>query len=118
MTAEQKEKAYDRLARKLGLSGQLDDPRLEDALEEAESALLLYLRWDELKDTLLTKLVELAALYYQRDRAGQTSSGVKSSSYTENEISQSETYLTAADHAAAEQALLDSLAKYREVRVR
>lgn len=120
MTETQHEKAYAKLTRKLELTeqGSEDVARLEDALEEAEGTLLLYLRWDEMRDVLIAKLVELAALYYRRDAAGVTSGGVKSSAYTENQISQSETYLTAADHAVAEQAILESLARYREVCVK
>lgn len=120
MTETQHEKAYAKLLRKLELTEQDSEgvARLEDALEEAEGALLLYLRWDEMKDVLLAKLVELAALYYRRDTAGVTSGGVKSSAYTENQISQSETYLTAGDYATAEQDILAGLARYREVRMR
>lgn len=120
MTDAQYEEAYAKLARKLKLKGQSPDDvdRLYDTLEEAEGALLLYLRWDEMKDVLLAKLVELAALYYRRDSAGVTSGGVKSSSYTENEVSQSETYLTAGDYATAERDILAGLARYREVRMR
>ena len=120
MTETQHEKAYAKLLRKLELTEQESEgvARLEDALEEAEGALLLYLRWDEMKDVLLAKLVELAALYYRRDTAGVTSGGVKSSAYTENQISQSETYLTAGDYATAEQDILAGLARYREVRMR
>ena len=117
MTEAQHEKAYAKLIRKLKLTEQSGDDvaRLEDALEEAEGALLLYLRWDEMRDVLLAKL---AALYYRRDTAGVTSGGVKSSSYTEDKISQSETYLTTGDYATAEQDILDGLARYREVRMR
>ena len=120
MTETQHEKAYTKLLRKLELTEQDSEgvARLEDALEEAEETLLLYLRRDEVKDALIGKLVELAALYYRRDTAGVTSGGVKSSAYTENEISQSETYLTTGDYATAEQDVLAGLARYREVRMR
>ena len=120
MTETQHEKAYAKLLRKLELTEQDSEgvARLEDALEEAEETLLLYLRRDEVKDALIGKLVELAALYYRRDTAGVTSGGVKASAYTENEISQSETYLTTGDYATAEQDVLAGLARYREVRMR
>ena len=120
MTETQHEKAYAKLLRKLELTEQDSEgvARLEDALEEAEETLLLYLRRDEVKDALIGKLVELAALYYRRDTAGVTSGGVKSSAYTENEISQSELYLTTGDYATAEQDVLAGLARYREVRMR
>lgn len=120
MTEELLTTAKERLLRKLGILD-LDaeaDILLTDELEDAESALLLYLRWDELTAALLSKVVELAALYFHRDSAGASSGAVKSISYTEDKVSQSETYLTAEDYDAAEQTILAGLAKYREVRVR
>ena len=120
MTAELLTKAKERLLRKLALPepDEATGALLSDELEDAESALLLYLRWEELKETLLSKVVELAALYYRRDTSGASSGPVKSRSYSENDVSQSETYLSAEDYDAAEQALLTGLAKYREVRVK
>lgn len=120
MTEELLTKAKERLLRKLALPEPEPDTLalLEDELEDAESALLLYLRWEELKETLLSKVVELAALYYRRDTSGTSSGPVKSRSYSEKDVSQSETYLSAEDYDAAEQALLTGLAKYREVRVK
>ena len=120
MTVEMLEVAREKLLRKLSVTVQDSETEalLADALEAAESALLLYLRWDELTAVMLSKMVELAALYYQRDTVEAASGVLKSSSYSEGRVSQSESYLDAADYAAAEQALLDSLAKYREVRIR
>lgn len=120
MTVEMLEVAREKLLRKLSVTVQDSETEalLADALEDAESALLLYLRWDELTAALLPKVVELAALYYRRDIDGATSGALKSRSYSEGEVSQSESYLDAADYAAAEQTILDGLAKYREVRIR
>lgn len=121
MTSELLTAAKTKLLRKLGLSESPDaatDDLLTDELESAESALLLYLRWDELSAALLPKAVDLAALYYRRDAAGPASGALKASSYSEDKVSQSETYLDASDYEVAEAAILAGLAKYREVRIR
>ena len=119
MTSEMLEVAREKLFRKLSFTS-LDsktEALLNDALEDAECALLLYLHWDELTAVLLSKVVELAVLYYQRNTDGAASGALKSWSYSENQVSQSESYLSVADYAAAEQAIMDSLAQYREVRI-
>lgn len=120
MTDEMLGMAKEKLFRKLAITDpdSAIEALLNDELEDAECALLLYLRWDELTAVMLSKVVELAALYYQRDTVGATSGVIKSSSYSEGNVSQSESYLDTTDYAAAEQAILDGLAKYREVRVR
>lgn len=120
MTVEMLDAAKEKLIRKLSIAAPDSETEalLEDALEDAECALLLYLRWDEVTTALLPKVVELASLYYQRSIGRAASGALKSWSYSENQVSQSESYLDAADYAAAEQALLDSLAQYREVRIR
>ena len=120
MTDEMLGAAKEKLLRKLNITApdSVTEAQLIDALEGAECSLLLYLRWDELTAVLLPKAVELAALYYQRDSVGTASGLLKSSSYAEGNVSQSESYLDAADYAAAEQVILDGLAKYREVRIR
>lgn len=120
MTEAQKEAAMVRLLRKLAITDPSADVTtlLGDELEDAEAALLLYLNREELPVTMHAKVVALAALYYQRDTAGAAAGAVKSSSYSEGSVSQSESYLDAADYAAAEQEILNSLAKYREVRIR
>lgn len=119
MTEEMQVVAKDKLLHKLSM----EDPDstamtlLDEELEDAESDLLLYLGWDTLTATMLPKVVALAALYYQRDTA--TASGVvKSSSYSEGNVSQSESYLSPEEYIAAEQKILDSVAQYREVRIR
>ena len=120
MTGELLTRAKERLLRKLAISDpdEATDALLTDELEDAESALLLYLRWEELTEVLLSKVVELAALYYRRDTTRGSSGPVKSRSYSEDKGSQSETYLSAEDYDAAETAILNGLAKYREVRVK
>lgn len=120
MTVELLEAAREKLLRKLSITypDSDTDALLDDALEDAECALLLYLHWEELTAVLLSKVVELAALYYRRSAGGAASGALKSWSYSENQVSQSESYMDAADYAAAEQAILDSLAQYREVRIR
>lgn len=120
MTQEFMTEAMGRLLRKLAITDpdEATTALLEDELEDAESALLLYLRWEALTEALLSKVVELSALYYRRDTSGASSGQVKSRSYSEDKVSQSETYLSAEDYDRAEQAILTGLAKYREVRVR
>lgn len=108
-----------RLQRKLGLDEPDEDTMLllEDSLLDAEGELLLYLNREQLPDALNSKVVELAALFYQQDTV-EITPGVKSSSYSEGNVSQSETYQTAADYQAAIDSLLAGLARYRLVRVR
>lgn len=120
MDSAMMEKARDKLYRKLSIAApdSTTTSLINDELEDAESALLLYLGWDTLTATMLPKCVALAALYYQRDTAGTTSGTLKSSSYSEDKVSQSESYLAPEDYIAAEQEILDSVAQYREVRVK
>jgi len=119
MTEELLFSALEKLSRKLTIVDLDSDAEalLLDELEDAERTLLLYLRWDELTAPMLSKVVALAALYYQRDTATATSGALKSSSYSEDKVSQSESYLGPEDYTAAEQKILDSVAQYREVRV-
>lgn len=102
----------DRLARTLG--GEPEEARLQDWLEEAEAELLLFLGRDTLPERLDTKLVALAACYARRDSAA----GIRSTSFTEGRISGSETFLTPEDYEAQAVKLLDSLRRWRVVRVR
>lgn len=120
MTAEMLETAKERLMRKLALPNPdpTEDALMDDALSDAEGELLLYLNWETLTDAVLSKLVELAALFFRRDTAGVSSGAVKSRAYSEGKVSQSETYLSGEDYNTAARSVLDSLAKYREVRVR
>lgn len=117
MTAAQMEEALAKLCRRLGL----EDPEentlllLEDELTDAACELLLYLGADQMEQAWLSKVVELAALYYQRDRRELEGGGLQSSSYTEGQISQSEQYLTPAAFQAGVAEVLESLARYRRV---
>lgn len=118
MTAELLEQAAARLARKLSLDAQAAEDEavtLQDALLEAEWELLLYLGTDELEERFLTKAVELAALLWRRDRREEASAGLKSASYAEGQVSQSESYLSPAEFRAGVAEVLESLARYRRV---
>ena len=99
--------------------------RLEDAdadttlltalLEQAESRVCCYLGRALLPDYALQTVIELATLrYYRTDTAG----GKRSESYSEGELSQSESYLTPQDFAESEAALLRTLSSFRQVRTR
>lgn len=104
-----------RIQRALGL----DDPDidtltlLEDELRDAEGELCLYLGVSELEEALLPKVTALAAVFYRRDRS--LHGDVKSVSYTEGQLSQSETYLSAADYRSAVAEIEGELARYRRV---
>lgn len=112
--------ASDKLFRKLTIDAQDSGAVLlaNDALEDAESTLLLYLGRDAITAPMLSTVVALAALYVQRDAAAATTGAVKSSSYSEDKVSQSESYLSPEEFADAEQKILNNLAQYREVRVK
>lgn len=118
MDETMKAAAFARLLRKLGIAEPSEEVRslLEDELEDAESALRLYLNKDELDSVMTSKVVALAALYHQRDGAG--GGALKSSSYSEGDVKESLSYMEASDYEAAEAAILASLAKYREVRAK
>lgn len=107
------ERLLSRLQRKLGLEDAEEDVilLLEDELEDAECELLLFLNREELPAALEIKAVELAALYYRRD--SQEQSGLKSASYSEGDVSQSESYLTGAEYQAEVDALLASVLHWR-----
>lgn len=104
-----------RLGRKLGLTEPEEDEAalMEDELLDAEGEILLYLGCEELEEHLLSKVVELAAVFYRRDSAEHE--GAAMSSYTEGQISESVTYLSPSEYRAAVGDLLDSLARYRRV---
>lgn len=85
--------------------------RMNSAIEQAESELLLYLNREELPTAMDGKLVELAALIYRRDAAEH--GGAKASSYSEGDVSQSITYLTDADYQTVGDVLLRSVAHWR-----
>lgn len=107
------ERLLSRLRRKLGLEDADDDTTLllEDELTDAECELLLFLNRETLPPALEVKLVELAALYYRRD--SQELHGLKSASYAEGDVSQSESYLTGAEYQEEVDALLSSVRHWR-----
>lgn len=109
------EQAMERLQRKLHLTEPDNDTLaiLHDELLDAEGALLLYLGWEALDETLLGKAIELAALYYQQDRMLER--GFRSRGYSEGQVSQSDSYLTPGQIQEAAEELLNSLARYRRV---
>ncbi|MCD7917307.1 MAG: hypothetical protein LUF84_02445 [Clostridiales bacterium] len=59
------------------------------------------------------KVMQLAALYYQRTALEAEAPGVASTSVTEDKLSQSVTYRSADSYAAQEEAIFRSMARYR-----
>lgn len=115
MTEALLETALTRLQRKLSLTDPDSDEvaLLHDELTDAEGELLLYLGREALDETLLSKAIELAALYYQQDRL--TEQGYRSRGYSEGQVSQNDSYLTPEQIQEAAEELLQSLARYRRV---
>lgn len=115
MTQAEYNAALAGLSRALGLGDEADTARLTDVLCAAEESILRYLNREELPGCAQSLLVELAALKYLRtDSAGAR----KSASYTEGQLSQSESYYTSAEVLEGEAALLRTLAPYRRVACR
>lgn len=117
MTGERLDRLYPRLLRKLGIEEADEETELllVDELSDAESELMLYLGVEELEEQFEPKLLELAALCFQRDRRELGESSLKSASYAEGQISQSESYLTPKEFRSGAQEILASLARYRRV---
>ncbi len=113
MTEAELETALAVLRRSLGGAEDTADDVLTDALTAAEEEILRYLNRDELPTCADSLLIELAAL---RLLGGQSGAGTKSASYTEGQISQSESYFTPAELREGARALLDTLAPYRRVK--
>lgn len=116
MTGETRDELLARLVRKLRLEDLDEDllTLLEDELDDAEAEILLELRMDELEERFFSKLVELAAVYYRQDAVQM--GDVKSHTYTEGKVSESETYFTPDEFKQQERAILNSLKRYRQVR--
>lgn len=112
MTAEQYATALPRLRRSLGV-GMEEEERLRDVLEAAEEEILRYLGAQELPEYAVCLMVELAGLKYL-----QKNTGTKSQSYSEGQLSQSESYYTPEEFREGTEALLRSLAPHRKVQVR
>ncbi|MCD8341851.1 MAG: hypothetical protein LUC87_06820 [Clostridiales bacterium] len=115
MTDEVLESCLERLQRKLGLTEPDEDELLllQDELEDAEREVLTYLGCDTLESRFLSQVLNLAALYYQKDMAD--CGGEKAYSYSEGQVSESITCLTEADYRSGVAEILESLARYRVV---
>lgn len=100
---------------KLKLSG-VSDNILDMYIEIAESEIMLFLNVDTIETRFDNKVVELAENYYRRDNA-PSKDGVKSASYSEGKLSQSETYITTDDYNSAINNIFDSIRRYRKVRL-
>jgi hypothetical protein len=113
VTQERLEAMQGRLARRLKLDEEDEDllVMLEDALTDAEAELLLYLNRETLPEALYPKVLELADLYARRDLADNPD--LCSMSYSEGDVSRSETYLTGKDYRDQEDDLLSSVAHWR-----
>ena len=115
MTQAELNAALAGLRRALGLGDEADTARLTDVLCAAEESILRYLNREKLPGCAQSLLIELAALKYLRtDSTGAR----KSASYTEGQLSQSESYYTSAEVLEGEAALLRTLAPYRRVACR
>ena len=113
MTQERTEELLERLVRKLRLEDPDEDvlTALEDELGDAETELLLYLNRETLPAAMERKVLELAALYARQDLADNPS--LCSTSYSEGDVKQSETYLTGKDFQSQVDDLLSSVAHWR-----
>lgn len=105
--------ALPRLRRSLGV-GEECDGVLSDKLELAEEEILRYLNRTELPEYAHSLLIELAGLRYLQ----QQSAGKKASAYAEGQISQSDTFYSAAEFSDGVDALLRTLAPYRRIKCR
>lgn len=116
MTAEIITALLSRLCRKLRLTDPDEETLalLEDELADAELEILVHLNMDELEERFQGKAVELAAAYYRQDTA-EGAGWVKSRSYNEGEVSESESYASPEEARREVQAILDSLKRYRRV---
>lgn len=115
MDAELLNIAQESLRRALGLAeDEGGTAALTEALAAAEEEICRYLNRDSLPKYAERLLVELAALKYLR--TGGAGAGKKSESYSEGQLSQSESYLSPEELSAGEGALLRTLAPYRRVR--
>lgn len=113
MTDEHFEELLSRLEQRLNMEEPDSSQRheMEQCILEAEGELLLYLNRVTLPQQMEGKVVELAAVYYRRDNREQTT--VKAASYSEGDVSQSETYLSDQDYQNAADAVLRSVAHWR-----
>lgn len=113
MTEARREELSGRLARLLKLDDEDEDilMMLEDALEDAEAELLLYLNRETLPAAMERKVRELAAIYARQTLAENPN--LASVSYSEGDVSHSEHYLTGKDYQAQADEVLASVAHWR-----
>lgn len=117
MSEERQEALFAKLIRRLGLTDPDEEVQLLlwDVLEDAAAELTAYLGVSEVEERFESKLLELAALFFRRDRQELDSAGLRSVSYTEGQLSHSESYLTPRELRAGMQEILSELARYRRV---
>ena len=117
MTAQRQESLYQRLVRRLGLvePDEETDLLLSDVLSDAEGEIRVYLGVGEVEEQFDGQILALAALFFQRDRRELDSSLLRSVSYTEGQLSQSESYLSPKELQGGVEEILRSLARYRRV---
>lgn len=118
MTEEMIEGLLPRLERKLGLKDTDEEIQLllVDELLDAEGEILMYLGRSTLEERLLGSVVALAGVFYRRDCAEHPE--LRSMSYTEGQLSESKTFLTAQEYRNARAEVLESLRRYRRVACR
>lgn len=106
-----------RLKHKLGIKPDdiSQDEELAIYLEDAENAILVFLNIQSMDSIFVSKQVELAKIYYQRDHEAK---GIKSESYTEGPVSESTTYTDVSEYDKNADAVLNSLKRYRRPYVR
>ncbi len=113
MTQQEIESALPGLRRSLGL-GEEADALLTDALNAAAEEIERTLGFPYSAGFADCLLTELAALKYYA--LGANAANVKSSSYSEGQLSQSTCYFTPQELQEGQQAILRSLAPFRRVR--
>lgn len=120
MTSEALSTALERLLRRLATYEPDNDTELllTDMLEDAESDLLLYLNSDALPNAMLPKVISLAELRYRKNAAVSENGAVTSETYSEGDVRFDKDYAQMSAYDASEQAIFDSVAGYREVRVK
>lgn len=80
---------------------------------DAEAELLLELNLTQIPSFMSCKIVDLAVLFFRRDLT--VDRGLKSSSYTEGQVSQSTVYLSNEDYQEGVFQVMNSVKRYRRV---
>lgn len=122
MTSTDRLLLAEQLGRRLGLTNEERDQAqdaLLDAVDEAALDLSAYLGYlsDPLPETFYGKVIALGAVYYRRTQQENETDGLKSASYSEGDVSQSETYLTGEAYQQQAERLLSALARYRRIKL-